>query len=122
MTAWDTSGIRARLIAASKAIREGAADGVEDVAEEWLAEGTQTVPIEEGTLSRSGQTASDRGRLAAGVGWGQGQAADYAIVQHEDMSLQHDPGRTAKWGERAGVQVAGSAGEIIRNAIQRRLG
>lgn len=118
----DLSGIRARLEAAAEQMREGAADGLEEWAEYVLQESSQLVPIEEGTLSNSGQTEVDRANLKAAVGYGSGGARDYAVVQHEDLSLRHDSGRSGKYLERPAVQSRAVGEQIIGDAIKRRLG
>lgn len=83
----------------SQLVRRAAADALNDAAEVLLEEVNPTVPIEEGILEGSGQvdsaTSSD---LVARVGYG-GEAGAYAVKQHEDTTLRHDEGRTAKWLE-----------------------
>lgn len=118
----DIGGIRARLEAAAKAMREGAADGLEEWAEYVLQESSQLVPIEEGTLQNSGTVEVDRETLQAAVGYGHGGAADYAIVQHERLDLRHDSGRSAKYLERPAMQSRAVGEQIIGDAIRRRLG
>ena len=118
----DLGGIQARLEAAAKAMREGAADGLEEWAEFVLQESSQLVPIEEGTLQNSGTVEVDRENLKAAVGYGNGGASDYAVVQHEDLSLRHDSGRTGKYLERPAMQSRAVGEQIIGDAIKRRLG
>jgi hypothetical protein len=62
-------------------------------AEYLLAKAVEIVPIEEGSLSRSGRTEVD-GDTAA-IGFGSGPSAAYAARQHEDLSYHHDNGRQA---------------------------
>ncbi len=62
-----------------------------------LAESDTRVPIEEGTLSRSGHVSEDRQQLKVAVSYD----TPYAVVQHEEMSFQHDAGREAKYLENA---------------------
>lgn len=64
-------------------------------AEHILEEANRTVPIEEGTLGRSGAVAMDVGELVAQVGYN----TPYARRQHEETRYRHDPGRRAKWLE-----------------------
>lgn len=77
------------LAAAEKAVTLGC--------EHVLGESSKVVPIEEGTLSRSGKvTAETQGDTAvAAVSYN----TPYAARQHEDMSYRHDPGRRAKYLE-----------------------
>lgn len=62
-------------------------------AEFLLEESNRTVPIEEGTLGRSGGT--DQKGLEASVYYD----TKYARRQHEETRYAHDPGRRAKWLE-----------------------
>lgn len=62
-------------------------------AEYLLEESNRTVPIEEGTLGRSGGT--DAQGLEATVFYD----TKYARRQHEETRYAHDPGRRAKWLE-----------------------
>jgi hypothetical protein len=63
-----------------------------------LEEADRIVPIEEAVLQDSGDTEVDEAGLRAAIGYG-GEASAYAVKQHEDMTLQHDPGRQAKFLE-----------------------
>jgi len=118
----DLGGIRARMEAAAKEMREGAADGLEEWAEYVLQQSSQLVPIEEGTLQNSGTVEVDRADLKAAVGYGNGGARDYAVRQHEDLSLRHDSGRSGKYLERPAMQSRAVGEQIIGDAIKRRLG
>lgn len=109
---WDADAVVRR-------IRQAAADGVFDAASHILEESNRVVPIEEATLLGSGTvtmrtgsakaTSTDTGQVSA-----TGRPAidtrgpvavvsydtPYAVVQHEDTELQHDPGREAKYLQR----------------------
>lgn len=98
--------------------REGANDGLELAAEHVLGISDAHVPIEEGTLSRSGKVSTDPGRLKSAVSYD----TPYAAVQHEDMSMRHDPGRSAKFLENAFNGERRTVAEIITTSIRRRLG
>lgn len=73
----------------SRAMRDAAADALTDIAEDDLRESLEVVPIEEGTLGRSGFVEVDRAQLTAQVAFD----TPYAIRQHEDPTLRHDAGR-----------------------------
>jgi hypothetical protein len=68
-----------------------------------LEDANRTVPIEEGTLMRSGGVSVDAGAGEAAVSYD----TPYAVRQHEDERLSHDAGRRAKWLERS-LQERGS--------------
>jgi len=55
------------------------------------------VPLEEGTLQRSGQTSIDEANLTGTVSYG----TPYAVRQHEELTWRHAPGRQAKYLETA---------------------
>ncbi len=96
--------------------RTGAERGVGMALEYLLAEARTQVPIEEGTLERSGATQQDglRGTVSFDT--------PYAVIQHEDMSLRHDAGRSAKYLERPMAQEGPQAMRIIAAQIQRAIG
>lgn len=73
----------------SRRLHDAAADALEDIVEDDLGESREVVPIEEGTLSRSGFTEVDRKKLVGQVAYD----TPYAIRQHEDPTLRHDAGR-----------------------------
>jgi len=73
------------------------ADGekaVNSALEHVLNETNKIVPLEEGTLQRSGIT--DQSGLHGVVSYD----TPYAVKQHEDRTLSHDHGRQAKYLER----------------------
>ncbi|GAA3237291.1 hypothetical protein [Streptomyces lavendulae] len=112
---------RARLTwngdAALRGTREGAARGLRLAAEHILENARARVPIEEGTLERSGVASVDEQTLTAAVSFDQ----PYAVRQHEDMSLRHDAGRTAKYLEAPMTEQAGTVAEIIAAQVRRSL-
>jgi hypothetical protein len=70
-------------------MHDAAADALEAIVEDDLAESRAVAPIEEGTLIRSGFTEVDRAQLVGQVAYD----TPYAMRQHEDPTLKHDPGR-----------------------------
>lgn len=64
------------------------------------------VPIETGTLERSGMVTDD-GKDTVAVSFD----TPYAVRQHEDTTLRHDAGRSSKYLERA---VADGAQDVLR--------
>jgi hypothetical protein len=76
-------------------MRGALADALGDVAETLLNDANRTVPIEEGTLERSGTASVDRAGLRSAVSYD----TPYAVYQHEDPTLRHDPGRRDHWLE-----------------------
>lgn len=72
-----------------------------------MAESNKIIPLEEGTLMRSGQTSIDEANLTGTVSYG----TPYAVRQHEEMTWRHAPGRQAKYLETA---VNASRQECLR--------
>ncbi len=104
-----------------QAMRRAAAEALNAAAEVLLEEANQSVPIEEGTLLRSGMVEpADPGDLVASVGYG-GEASAYAVKQHEDTSLRHDPGRTPKWLQNAARDFAPRFESWVGTRVRGRL-
>ena len=121
MTAWDPSQLLRGLSNAARGYNTGARQGVGEWGEHVLEESQRIVPIEEGSLQNSGTVAQSADGMTAGVGYGSGPAAPYAVKQHEDLSLRHDPGRTAKYLELP-LQASKATGmKIVADAIRRSL-
>jgi hypothetical protein len=102
---------------ASKAAREAALRGLKKAAEHVLQVSRTEVPLEEGTLERSGTVSVDEANLRAAISYD----TPYAVRQHEDMSLRHAGGRKAKYLEGPLHQEAKTAQEIIGAEIRRAL-
>jgi hypothetical protein len=103
---------------ASEGAKRGAARGLQLAAEHVLEEANRVVPIEEATLLRSGVVSVDEGSLRAAVSYD----TPYAVRQHEELSYQHDAGRTAKYLETPLSSERGAAESIIAREIKRELG
>jgi hypothetical protein len=96
------------------AVHAAVARAIETVAEDCLTEANRTVPIETGTLMRSGHV-TRVGELEAAVGYD----TPYAVVQHEDSSLHHDPGRRDHWLERTVEENRALYTAHIAKAVER---
>lgn len=94
---------------AKRIYKKAQAKGLLVGAELGLTEANRTVPIEEATLERSGETSVDEGKMVAAISYD----TPYARRQHEDLSLGHDPGRRAKWLE----QTLNEEGKKLRDVI-----
>ena len=97
--------------------RRAALRGLERAGEHVLKLARDRVPIEEGTLERSGMVSSD----------GQGTVAvsfdtPYAVRQHEDLSLRHDGGRQAKYLESAVGESRQEIAALVAAAVREVLG
>lgn len=103
--------------AAKAAARRGASRGVLLAAEHVLAESRQVVPIDETTLSRSGATSIDDSTATAAVSYD----TPYAVKQHEDLTLRHDRGRTAKYLERPLLGTRREQQRVIAAEISREM-
>ena len=92
--------------------------GLTKAAEHLLQVSNTLVPIEEGTLERSGVASVDEDSLKAAVSYD----TVYAVNQHESMDFGHDNGRCAKYLEVALTGEAQTIEEIIANEIRAVLG
>ncbi|MFE7634461.1 hypothetical protein ACFU7Z_10610 [Kitasatospora sp. NPDC057518] len=100
-----------------RAERAAAARGLLAAAEHVLQASREVVPIEEGTLMRSGVASVDEQQLVAAVSYD----TSYATKVHEDLNARHDQGRTAKFLERPAAEQAGAVEQIIATAVRRAL-
>src|SRR5262249_2493836 len=78
---------------AKQRVRDGLVKGLGLAAEHLLTESRKVVPLEEGTLERSGVASVDEVELQAAVSYD----TVYAVRQHEELDWKHAPGRTAKY-------------------------
>ena len=77
------------------------------------------VPLEDGDLARSGVVSSSSASdLTVTVSYD----TPYAVKQHEDLSLRHDPGRNAKYLSNACSSEAKMAGRLIARAVKSVVG
>ncbi len=88
-------------------MKNGLSKGLALAAEHILSVSDQSVPIEEGTLSRSGEASTD------GLNSVVAYDTEYAVYQHEDLTYRHDAGRSAKFLENAFNTESKKAAEII---------
>ncbi|WP_313816349.1 minor capsid protein [Citricoccus sp.] len=87
-------------------LRKSSARGLALAAEHVLGESNAKVPLEEGTLERSGTVSLDEKNLRAAISYD----TPYATVQHEDLTLSHTGGREAKFLENA---INGNKAEVL---------
>ncbi|MEU5838776.1 hypothetical protein ABZ820_34645 [Streptomyces diacarni] len=73
--------------------RRAASQGLERALEHTLGESRKRVPLEEGTLERSGRV--NVNGLEGAISYD----TVYAVRQHEEVTWRHLPGRTAKYLE-----------------------
>lgn len=74
--------------------RRAAEQGLQRALEHLLTESRKIVPLDEGTLERSGRVVRDG--LEGGVVYD----TVYARRQHEELTWKHAPGRSAKYLEK----------------------
>lgn len=83
------------------------------------------VPVESGLLASTAQVYPAQirpGLVVAAIGYGEGGAEAYALLQHENMVFNHAPGRQAKYLEQPLLAwtrgAATRIGLITRGAIR----
>jgi hypothetical protein len=89
--------MEAKLEAVFAGMRERSVVGLTLAAEELKGRAANLAPLDEGELSKSGRVEVDAETGTAGVGFGTGPSAAYAIVQHEDMTYRHLKGRQSHY-------------------------
>ncbi|MGE9695917.1 hypothetical protein ACQKFA_19370 [Streptomyces sp. CH6] len=99
------------------AMQAGAVLGVRLAAEHVLTISRARVPIEEGTLERSGTASVDEAGPVAAVSYD----TPYAVRVHEDLTARHDPGRGAKYLEAVVDEEGERALAIIAAQLRRAL-
>ncbi|MGW7416132.1 hypothetical protein [Streptomyces sp. NPDC054863] len=103
--------------AATAAIRQAAARGLLLAGEHVLGASRQRVPINEGTLERSGAVSVDEQQMTVAVSYD----TPYARRVHEDMTARHAPGRSAKYLESVLPESATTVQAIIAAQVRRAL-
>lgn len=103
--------------AATGHTRTGAARGVRLAVEHLLQVSRARVPIEEGTLERSGTATIDEQELTGAVAYD----TPYAVRQHEEMNYRHDAGRGPKYLEQPLNEEAATMQQIIAAQVRRAL-
>ena len=98
--------------------RAGCERGLLIGAEHLLGQARRLVPIEEGTLERSGATSIDPATLRAAVSFD----TPYAVRQHEDLTYRHDSGRQAKYLEQPMSSERDVILAILATAVRRAMG
>lgn len=106
----NSAQVKAEVKAASRR-------GLFTAGEHILAVSNKQVPLEDADLMRSGAV-TDVGEDTVAMSYD----TVYAVRQHEDMSLKHDPGRNAKYLSNACKSEASTAGKIVGAAIKRAVG
>lgn len=115
--------VAANVKAYQQRAKAASARGLLVAAERVLAVSNSQVPHEEGDLERDGKASVDAQDQRAAVSYGRrGDVKDYAVVQHEDMTLSHDPGRNAKYLENAFSAVRPDIAKIVAETVRRETG
>ena len=97
----DVSGASAGIRRMTAEIRAKASAALYEVGNEVMAESKRLVPVDTGVLKGSGyvdEPRTDRGSVSVEIGYG-GPADQYAVYQHENLSLNHPGGGQAKFLE-----------------------
>lgn len=84
--------------ALSSQIKAAAVEALREIAEDCLEKSNRIVPLEDGVLSDSGFV--EVNPTATGAEGQVAYSTPYAVVQHEDTSLSHDPGRESHYLEK----------------------
>lgn len=104
--------------AATDIIRAAVVKGLIVGGEHLLGASRDLVPIDEGTLERSGTVSSDIRTLQAAVSYD----TPYAVEQHENLFIRHAPGRQAKYLEQPMVTEVKVIRALVKRTVKRELG
>lgn len=108
---WNGPKIAAHMKAAST-------DGLQLAVQHLLKVSRDQVPLEEGSLERSGRADVDAASGRGYVSYGTGVAAAYAVIQHERLDFRHDSGRNAKYLENAMNSEQQTLAGLIAGALR----
>ena len=113
---WDNN---LNFDAVEKAVAEASDRAALLAGEHVLTESRRLVPIEEGTLERSGQVDTERQGSAsvAAISYN----TPYAVRQHEEMDFRHDEGRQAKYLEQPLEGEAATVRAIAEQQLRQAL-
>lgn len=123
---------------AGRKIEEGVAAGLYTAGTTLMAMSQVLVPVETGTLKRSGRVEepvveADSVSVTVGYGYGEAYPAKaqgdgdemvgprYAIYVHEILRNKHKPPTQAKFLETPAVAIAPALGEFIQEGVRARL-
>ena len=98
-------------------ILKSAVKGLKITAQNILGESQKLVPVDTGTLQKSGAIKVDSQNLMAQISYN----TPYALKQHEDATLNHPNGGEAKYLERPFNEKSGELEVNVGNEIQRIL-
>lgn len=112
------SGIVGKLRAVQEHAKAAKLEGLQVAGLHVLAVSNAKAPIETGELIRSGQVSQDESSGLTAISYD----TDYAVVQHEDMSMNHDDGRQAKFLESSLVSESDAVLQIIATSVKRGAG
>jgi hypothetical protein len=106
--------LKANLVKSMIMKDDNALEGLFIAAEHILGVSNEQVPFEEGDLAASGGVSQDESTTQTAISYN----TDYAVRQHEDMTMKHDSGRNAKFLENAVNSERATASRIIANTIK----
>lgn len=114
----DSGAFLSRLVSATTTLVDAIGEGYLVGGEHVLGVSNAQAPIEDGDMIRTGVVSQDGATKRTAISYD----TEYAVVQHEDMSLQHDAGRNAKFLERAIASEAGTVLQIVATTAKGRMG
>ena len=113
----DVSDVLGKIAGLTPQMQDAARRGVRLAGEYVLGESQDIAPHETGDLQNSGRVSMDAKTATAYVSYD----TPYAVVQHEDMTFQHDPGRRAKYLEGPLNESKAAVTKIIQQTIAREV-
>lgn len=90
---------------------------LKDIGDNCLEEANRTIPHEEGIMQDTGFVEVDAAALEGQVAY----STEYAVKQHEDPTLKHDPGREDHWLEKTVDRNRGNYERYVADKVRRGL-
>lgn len=118
MTSLDVRVNLDPAVLAQRAVRRACEAAVAEAAEALLTDTTPRVPLDEGPLAQSGRVTHDPASLTSAVSYD----TPYAVVQHEDTTLNHPQQGEAKFLERTMNERARAYGARMAARVRRAAG
>jgi len=113
-TAGSVAAVVGKLNQINKNRKEAQLRALWIAGEHVLGVSNDQVPFEEGDLAASGGVSQDESTSKTAISYN----TDYAVRQHEDMTLKHDSGRNAKFLENALNSEIETVKLIVANGIK----
>jgi hypothetical protein len=105
--------------------REALVESLDDETKMILSRSQQIVPVDTSALKQSGRMLGPQvspSQIKFRIRYGNQITENYAVRQHEDLTLRHKAGKQAKFLEEPAMQAAGNMALRVANRIKLQIG